>query len=411
MAKKPPLTRLTVLLLKQGVSIDKALDPDRDVELHQVALGSGMDAQLAIGPSTSKTPGWAAYLRPHVPESALEGLRNSSTAAVLLLNVETRVFAVTFGYGRFLLDLDKVEHDFGLKVLVNTVAPDQLKSIDARSYDEVTLHTRRDVSSESSLPAFEVDVSRDVIRSMTGSPASEELARRMTGADSLALNTRVQLPEVPGLCRELLVQYESDAYKERFEFIDHLRRVTDKETAAHLDADLVEVIRARDLDALHLAPPETLEWVDIEGFRFSTEEAVERPATDPSISTYLTTVDVETLTLDDLKRDRVLAIGATQDAPIKTWSVYRCIVFESKRNDALFVLTGGEWFKVSTSFFEDITQFAEQLPELDIDLPDAVSGWARTTTTEPPRPRLVACALIASSSPSPFRTVWRCATS
>ena len=40
----------------------------------------------------------------------------------------------------------------------------------------------------------------------------------------------------------------------------------------------------------------------------------------------------------------------------------------------MFVLTGGEWFKISSSFFEEITEFAEQLQELNLDLPDAALG-------------------------------------
>jgi uncharacterized protein (TIGR04141 family) len=404
MAEKPRLTRLTVLLLKQDVSIDDALDTDRELEIHNVKLRPGVEARLAVGASRSRTPAWVAYLRPHIEGPALDSLRNSSTAAVLLLEVDNRLFALTFGYGRFLLSPDIFEHDFGLKVLVNTVAPDHLKSIDARSYDELTLHTRRDVSSESSLPAFELDISRDVIRSMTGSPADEALARRMTGADSLALNTRLQLPEIPGLCRDLLTRYQSTAYKDRFEFIDHLRRVTDRATVAELDTDLVRAIQTRDLDAMHLAPPETLDWVDIEGFRFSTEDEDEQPATDPSISTYLRTRDPETLTLDELKRDRVQAIGATQEAPIRNWSVYKCVVFETKKNDGLFVLTGGEWFKVSASFFEEITEFAEQLEDLDLQLPGAVQGMKEDDyNTLLPR-RLEASVSIASSSRDPYQT-------
>jgi uncharacterized protein (TIGR04141 family) len=374
MASKPRLTRLNVLLLKDDVSIDDSLEPDRAVDLYAVDLGSGVEARLAVGSTTATTPSWVGYLRPYIQSPALDSLRNSSTAAVLLVEVAGRVFALTFGYGRFLLDLDRVEHDFGLKVIVNTVAPDQLKSIDARSYDELTLHTRRDVSSESSFAAFEVDVARDVIRSITGSPATEDLARRMTGADSLSLNTRVQLPGVPALCRELLKSYASEAYKERFEFIDHLRRVTDKGVIADLDADLVAAIQARDLDAMHLAPPETLDWIDVDGFRFSTQDAGEVAATDPAISTYLATIELETLALEDLKRNRVLAIGATRDAAIKTWTVYKCVVFETRADYALFVLTGGEWFKVSTSFFAEITEFANGIEGLDLDLPGAELG-------------------------------------
>jgi uncharacterized protein (TIGR04141 family) len=63
-----------------------------------------------------------SYFDHHASEDLPVGLFNASTAAALLLEIEDRLFALTFGYGRHLLDLQRVEQDFGLKVVLNTVA-------------------------------------------------------------------------------------------------------------------------------------------------------------------------------------------------------------------------------------------------------------------------------------------------
>jgi Family of unknown function (DUF6119) len=100
----------------------------------------------------------------------LGGLLTASSSAVLLIEAAQRHFAVTFGQGRHLLDPEAYEQDFGLKVVLNTVARDQLKSVDAKTIEETTLHTRRDVSRDSSFAAFGLDVSRDLLRAVTGTP-------------------------------------------------------------------------------------------------------------------------------------------------------------------------------------------------------------------------------------------------
>ncbi len=103
-------------------------------------------------------PPWANYLSPHV-SGDLPGLNTSSAAAVLLLEVAGRIFAITFGGGRHLIEPDSYVRDFGLKVVLNTVAPDQLKSVDAKTIDDTTVHSRLDLSHESSFGAFGLDVS------------------------------------------------------------------------------------------------------------------------------------------------------------------------------------------------------------------------------------------------------------
>lgn len=59
---------------------------------------------------------------PHV-SGDLAGLNTSSAAAVLLLEAAGRIFAITLGGGRHLIESDSYVQDFRLKVVLNTVAP------------------------------------------------------------------------------------------------------------------------------------------------------------------------------------------------------------------------------------------------------------------------------------------------
>ena len=214
MPRQPPLRHFNVILLKDGVSApEDALRDDQQFETLQVAGGG----TLALKPRQSNPPWWANFLRPYLADaSALNDLFNSSNSAVLLLQAAGRQFAITFGFGRNLLDAATFERGFGLKVVLNTVAPDQLKSVDARTFDDLTIHTRRDVSQGSTIEAFGLDISRDLVRAVTGRPTDETLARQVTGSDALALRSRAQVPELPALCERLLEAYGSEERGARY---------------------------------------------------------------------------------------------------------------------------------------------------------------------------------------------------
>lgn len=375
MARKPPLKHFTILLLKDEVgTYQDALKADQD-ELVELTVPS-LNGHFVAKPRLTKRPWWLDFISSHVDDAeALSGLFNSSTSAVLFITASERLFAVTFGHGRNLLEPTAYERDFGLKVVLNTVAPDQLKSIDARTYDELTVHTRRDVSRGSAIEAFGLDVSRDLVRSVTGQPSDETLARRVTGSDSLALRSRVQVPEIPALLVRLLEAYQSNHYKERFAWVDHLRPVKDPAEIAELNQALVAVLRSREIDDLHLAPPEPMNWERTEGFRLSTEPSDTELHADPPISAYLDSLEnPNEIDVERLKRDKVIAVGSDQGEIFAQWPVFRCLVFEAKIGERLFALSAGDWYSIDTDFAAEVEAFANSIPELDVSLPDAAPG-------------------------------------
>lgn len=369
MPRQPKLQRLTLFLFKEGMTLDDVI-PEREQLQSYHVRGLGIDDDnLFVKASFVNQPKWVPYLEPHV-EQDLDSLLSSTAAAALVMRAGDRTLALAFGQGRHLLETEAVTHDFGLKVVLNTVAYDQLKSVDARSVDELTVHTRRDVSRDSSFEAFGLDVTRDLIRTVTGTPRDETLARKLTGSTALALNTRAQIPELPELAERLLDRYAATDYREHFDFIDHLRPVSDAALIARLQNALLEDLRARSITDLHLAPPEVLDHLDIEGFRFTTQERDSDPEADPRISAYLDSIDRDSLSFEKLKSDRVVPIHADGVAQ-RGWSVFRCIVYETSDQERLYVLSAGEWYEVSLDFKRRVDEDVRRLVPLELDLPEA----------------------------------------
>jgi uncharacterized protein (TIGR04141 family) len=372
LARKPRREKLTVSLLKEELGRDEAMRDGDALTGYRVPRIDKRRHSLFAASKPPHPPPWAKYLSPHV-SGDLAGLNTSSAAAVLILEAAGRIFAITFGGGRHLIEPDSYVQDFGLKVVLNTVAPDQLKSVDAKTIDDTTVHSRLDLSHESSFGAFGLDVSRDLLRAVTGKPKDETLAHRLTGADSLGIHTRDQVPDLPTLCERLLGAYEDDAYKENFDFIDHLRPVKSKARKEELNELLVQALEDREIDDVHLAAPETLDWQDIDGFRFNRSDPEAELDADPRISAYLDACEDEEIDLQLLKDDRLIAIRASDGAPANYWPIRSCLVYQVELEDGLYVLSTGDWFRVENDYRKRVEAEVEKLPRFK-GLPDADAG-------------------------------------
>jgi uncharacterized protein (TIGR04141 family) len=376
--KKKRLEKLTISLLKEGVDRSDVLRKDKQATGHRVGSISDSEDSLFTDGVPTHPAKWARYLDPHTPSDLKAILFSASASAVLVLEASDRIFAVSWGQGRHLIESDNFVQDFGLKVVLNTVAPDQLKSVDAKTIDETAVHTRRDVSRDSSFAAFGLDPIQDLLRAVTGTPRDPTPAHRLTGSDALGIHTREQVPDLPGLAGRLLKAYEDDAYKENFDFIDNLRPERSSARKLDLDEALVEALRDREIDDVHLAAPETLDWLDIEGFRYGASSDDAQLDADPRISAYLDSSDSSDISVDRLKSDRLVAVRASDGEVANTWPIYKALVYQVELDGYLFVLSAGEWFRVDQDYRSRVEAEVERLPKAT-DLPDADAGTDEDT--------------------------------
>ena len=140
MAKKR-VQRLRVLLLKDSLTDNDALKDKAKLKAFNIEH-MPFKAKLYLEKQSVRQPSWIPFVQAGI-KTSIPKLTNSIASAVLIVDAKNRRLAFTFGFGRNLLNQDSFERDFGLKVALNTIDPENLRSVDVRTIEELTLHTRR----------------------------------------------------------------------------------------------------------------------------------------------------------------------------------------------------------------------------------------------------------------------------
>lgn len=376
--QKPKKRHLSVFLLKPGVDWHIAVQSKEELKEYPLSNASGLRGRLYVKPMRPHPPWWLEFMQPAVDEQITE--QNIGTmSAALFLEVDDRAVVFTFGFGRHLVDHHMIEPDFGLKAALNAIDPDRLRSMDVRTYEEVALLTRRQVSRSSSTAAFLVDPLRDILTKVVGSPQNEALGTRLTGRESLSLTIPVNVADLADVARKLIFLFGDDNYKERFGWIDQVQPVRDPEDVARLDGGLMGALEDFDAghDVLYLAPPEILEWEDVEFFRYTSQgRRDKREFQELELDDYLSTFEGrrKSLALEALKGDKVQIKRAGFSDPMGLASVYRSIVFETTLNDQRYVLLAGDWWKIDRDFVEEVEGQLGQIPVSNLEFPSPEHG-------------------------------------
>lgn len=229
MARGPRKRDVTFYLVKEDVTtFDAVLPPQPGTDVYELGQDRGLpfDGRLVVRPPKESPPWWVPWLRGSIAD--IGHFLNASNAAAIVLRSSGRLFAVTFGYGRGLMSLDSFERDFGLRVALNVVNPDSLNSVDAKTFEQLTVMTRSQTSRASSLESFRVSQAEDILKAVTGTPREPTFGSRVTGADAVKVTYAPTLALLHQKCDQLLEAHRSEHYKERFGFIDDLRIVRDR---------------------------------------------------------------------------------------------------------------------------------------------------------------------------------------
>jgi len=377
MAKKK-LRQVKVLLLKDTLpDLESALRPDDDGNLppkHDLANHVPFEGAVYIRQVSIKTPDWLSFVNEGL--AVQQDIKTATSSAVLLLTSPAgHKFALTFGYGRFLLQPTAYVRDFGVRVALNTVGSEQIRSIDMRRVEGLTLHTRRQASKASSLATFGVNKRHDLIQSVAGLPGDDAFGRRFEGSDAFTLATYVDFDDLGAKCDELYALYESEAYKAEFSFFDNFRIVKEPDVVAWLDSELEKALDAGDLTKAHLAQPEPESFADVNFYRYA-ENGPDHLELDAGEMLAERVAAGSPMSAQALANDYVyVSYGHQAGHPLAKWPLYDCIVFETEDADGnVFMLSSGEWHKASKGFIDEINAQLASVGACDIAFPGANEG-------------------------------------
>lgn len=366
--------KLTVFLLRDSFeSFDDALRHPSSLTCIALKPSATYGGEFWYAKPKTQTVQWRDFVNP-VLESDVPDLTTSSVSAVFFVKVEGRIFAFTFGYGRNLLKPECYELGFGLRVALNRIHHERLRSLDLRTYEDIMVATRKQTSRSAELGAFGLDVSRDLLRAVTGEPDDTTFARRLTGADALTFTARITVGQLGDKCKAILQAYRDHRYKQYFDWVDQLSEVRDRNVIDELNAKLQEALRSRNTEKLHLAPPEVIDWQSVEKFRISGTGQTEYD--DLDIDEYLDALGdkTEQLTVQKLKSYRVSMCWTGSGQFQDRWSLFNCVVWETMHEAHLYALVEGKWFEIESNFAERVRNFVESIPKPANPLPGAKTG-------------------------------------
>lgn len=324
-------------------------------------------------PASEVAPEWLQFVRPSlaVPTS-LDRLKNKSVSALLVVKSGSRQFALAFGHGRHMLDTKCIEDRFGIRVVLNSISPDKIASIDKQTFDAAPRISRTQAIKATSLSDYEISAEQDLLRALVGLTKTEysaQLGQVLAGMDSLKTSISIDIGDLGKLLEKALERSQSKDYlatdstgkRSEFAWVDNLKSVTDRAQIEALEKALWKKFWDRDFSAMWLAIPEIVDWVDITGFGYDKKEI----EGDEPLDSFL---NIERLreslrsnaTLDTLRNKNIFMVLST-GAPPRSFTALKCIYAEVSDATGLSVLHGGTWYHVEPSFLTEVQDYFTHL--------------------------------------------------
>jgi uncharacterized protein (TIGR04141 family) len=357
-----PARDLTIYLLEEPITEEQVVAALAGCTEHRIAVGRTTGRLFVKAVRNNAGPRWAALFEDQVDRAEFGIV--ASVSAVFLIRSSDRLFALTFGAGRFLLDDNWVEERFGFYSVLNLVDANQIRSVDKKSLDAIGRQTRVQTSRGATVRDFGVDYERDLLRAVVGTPREADLGTRVVGATALHASVRIDLVNLPRLLAKYFDQSRSHTYRRKFPGIDQLRLVTNDDQISRLDSRVIQALNDADVDTFSLAVPDIIDWRQVSVFRY---EGL-RDATDHY---ELSIGDLLRLAADaghqwsatDLNRIRIGILDADGN-PRERWALRKCLFGQLRFQGKQWVLSSGMWYSVAEDLVAEVDEAFNGLERL-----------------------------------------------
>lgn len=295
---------------------------------------------------------------------------NKFPCAIVALKItkeqSSKLYALTFGLGaETFIDTEKITRDFGLRVAMNICDTEKLKRIQTNIHEAVSTHSEKQISTGSNLTVFQINDEKEFLRSVTGAARQEfNFIKSFTGKDSISLKLINDDP----LSWETLIPkletlgnaYDQDTYLQTFQGYSKFHFETDKNTIDRLNNIVFEKIKNQELENIHLAPPEFIDF-DNRYFTYRAEGGAHHD--DISMEDFLNSRRAfsERSSIEGLKSQKIYLWSSETGQKIMHWPVYKCLVAEVELDNNTYILSMSQWKKVSSDFKEEIEIYVDQI--------------------------------------------------
>ncbi len=387
---KKKITHSIYLIKESYVEDDSYLHDIDKFDPYSVPIAGYPDATVYLKSVISKPHAWSSLLPENTSGIDWKKYRTRSLFGLMLLEVSDRVFAITSGFGRYLLHPFSIEHRFGFKVVLNSINPETINQLSKTTLAENPKTSIEQVSKGVTIGQFGIDGFTDLVQRIKGKSKIEDLGLTLDGEDALKISVPHELDELPRLLDKCLKFYDATDYQKYFSEVDNLAQVKDKEQKSLLNSEL-EALLNDELDRasqdnnlsgnVWASIPEVIMEDDFDCFTYKR--------TDKALRFY----DIE---LTDLFRQRYLNrdksirkrptcsslgndflyIRKADGSIFPKWRALNCINALIEKDNEKFFFLEGKWFRASATYIESLDKKISSIKPAGLvfeDWPERVS--------------------------------------
>jgi len=350
--------KLIARLTKENVTVAQLLRQNHGLRGPINNWSNINGALLYYGMAYAGQPNWIGFVQTGT-QTAIRNLTNQGAVGIIFIPIQRRYIVYTFGITVKKLNPLGFERDFGLKVVLNTVNPNKLKSVDSKIVDTIIVNKRTQLSKENGIEDFGFEINKDLLRAVVGKPDDSNFASLVAGSDTLGISCEVTARTIRRKSREILNAYNSTRYRRHYRWVDNIKPIKDKTTIASLEGQLVSdfnsVLNGGVNTFFQLASPELIDFDKIDHFRFRGFRS-QTPFPLPEFHDLITDLlskgisSITPANLSSYHVDPVDGNGLSHPGdPLYNW-----LIAEIRLGNDSFILSEGEWFRINRRFFNSI---------------------------------------------------------
>ena len=364
------LAQISFYLAKDQQSFGTVIDPEARIEnnraycAHDFEVGDAKCQFIYFEKVSYKSnPPWLDFANEKIPADNKIKFASKSESAngIILINLDNKIFAATFGRSAASCLLSKVfEPDFGIMTAMNMCGNEEIRQTKSQSNTITPTHIDRQVAKPSDAFTFGLNEAED-LRYISAHIKGEKNVT-LQGRDSLTIKVigkdKLSWDKLIAQCKKFLTAYVSTEFTKLFPNYKNFKAATDAE-AAVLDQELIKALKAEEFHKLNLGIPE---FISDEEYSYSYTNNQKK---ENLIYAFLDPIQLKecfklsNVTIEQLQNRKIWAYEPVEDRILsyKKWYVYDCLNFEHKLVDDYFILSGGRWLKVDADFYKTIEDF------------------------------------------------------
>jgi uncharacterized protein (TIGR04141 family) len=346
----------TIYLLKSQYTGDDSLKDGHPLEELVGVKNLPTGAKLYLLDQKAYSPWWRDYW------GIDKNIKQSLQGAIVFIPVNGRFFALTFGHTYHYLKEYSYEYDFGLKITLNSLDPNKLKSTDIL-YPENSQRQRIQSPIESDITFFNFDHDSSVISRLTGNVKDEykDVFSNTTGASGLAVAIKKNPEEISGFLSQILIIYNKTDYKKTFPDIHNVVPLHDPIIIDKLNLKLIDAFINKS-KTLVLSIPDVVDYNTNLNIYFSgagrKQQKVYSDVYIDYYRDYLSDNSKKNITIQDIQKHS-MNLCNDDGYSFQGYSVFKSLLFDCEISGNSYHLCEGNWYQVDDDYLKSLNKFLD----------------------------------------------------